>query len=234
MPELISAFTIKADESGSGRLKGRLRACGPLPEAGFPERLVQHKNYHGFSYEENHLEEWIACQPSSLFGGTPILLLASQNYVYLRAKIDLLFVDVDCRLYPTELKVKNVARNGGIVPYDLFERQMKSYTEYLKDYPHLSAFDSQYARFTAVFNGAPSTVTEDFTAKFGRPPSDKLAFPVCEIFVAEGFDAYALDYFARHSAEKKRTVRLISYKFFPTQNYIEFWKIYETPQESWK
>ena len=162
------------------------------------------------------------------------MLLASQNYVYLRAKIDLLFVDVACRLFPTELKVEKVARNGGIVPYDLFERQMKPYTEYLKDVPDLSAFDSQYVRFTTLFNGAPSTVAEAFTAKFGCPPSDTLAFPVCEIYVTEGFDAYALDYFARRSTEQKRSVRLISYKFVPEPNYIEFWKVYETPQEDWK
>jgi hypothetical protein len=125
MPELIAAFTIGADEPGSGRSKGRLHACAPLPDPGFRGRLVQHKNYRGFSYEENHLEEWIGREPSSLFGRTPVLLLASQNYVHLGVKIDLLFVDVDCRLFPTELKVVRVAKNGGIVPYDLFQRQMK-------------------------------------------------------------------------------------------------------------
>ncbi len=233
MPELISVFTIAAGELG-GRSKGRLHTCGPPPDAGFPDRLVQHKNYRGFSYEENHLEEWIARQPSSLFGGTPVLLLASQNYVHLRAKIDLLFVDMGCRLFPTELKVVRVAKNGGIVPYDPYERQMKPYAEYLKDIPDLNAFNSQCVRFTTAFNGAPSTVAEAFTATFGGPPSDTLAFPVCEIYVAEEFDAYALDYFASHSTEQKRVVRLISYKFFPTQNYIEFWKVYETPQEEWK
>ena len=66
---------------------------------------MHHRNHCGFSYEENHLEEWIAREPSSLFGETPVLLLASQNYVHLRVKIDLLFVDIDCRLFPAELKV---------------------------------------------------------------------------------------------------------------------------------
>ena len=146
-------------------------------------------------------------------------------------KIDLLFVDVNCRLFPTELKVVKVARNGGIVPYDLYVRQMKPYTEYLRDIPNLSAFDSQYVRFTTAFNGAPTAIVEAFAAKFGSPPSDTLASPVCEIYVAEDFDSFALDYFAHHSTEQKRRVKLISYRYFPERSKIEFWKIYETPQE---
>ncbi len=228
MPELIATFTIGADGPGSGRSKGRLHACAPLPDPGFRDRLAQNKNYRGLNYEENHLEEWIGREPSSLFGRTAVLLLASQNYVHLGVKIDLLFVDVDCRLFPTELKVVRVARNGGIVPYDLFQRQMKPYKEYLEHIPHLSEFDSQYVRFATAFNGAPCNVAEAFTAQFGSPPHDTLTSPVCEIYVAEEFDAYALDYFARHSTEEMRAVRLISYRFFPKQNYIEFWKVYET------
>lgn len=229
MPELIAAFTIGADEPGSGRSKGRLHACAPLPDPGFRGRLVQHKNYRGFSYEENHLEEWIGREPSSLFGRTPVLLLASQNYVHLGVKIDLLFVDVDCRLFPTELKVVRVAKNGGIVPYDLFQRQMKPYKEYLEHIPSLRQFDSQYVRFATVFSGTPCKVAEAFAAQFGCPPRETLTSPVCEIYVAEEFDAYALDYFARHSTEEMRIARLISYRFFPKQNYIEFWKVYDTP-----
>src|SRR2546423_12415062 len=104
-PHLISAFTITPDEKASGRSKARLSACEPSSEHGFRDRLVQYKNYRGFNYEENHLEEWIARQPSSLFGNKPVLLLASQNYIHLGAKIDLLFVDADCRLFATEIKV---------------------------------------------------------------------------------------------------------------------------------
>jgi hypothetical protein len=229
MAELISAFTIEPDEPGRGRSKARLQPFEDVFDAGFPGRLVQHRNYRGVSYEENHLEEWIAREPSSLFGGTPVLLVAAQNYIHLAVKIDLLFVDDDCQLYPVELKVVRVAKNGGVVPYDLYERQMKRYRDYLKDIRNLREFDAPFVRFATAFNGVASTVAEAFATKFGRPPSDNLA--VCEVYVAEEFDSYSVDYFARRSAEEKRRVRLISYRFFPALNKIEFWKIYETPQE---
>jgi hypothetical protein len=229
MPELISAFTIEPDQAGSGRSKGRLQPFADVFDAGFSGRLVQHRNYRGFSYEENHLEEWIAREPSSLFGGTPVLLVASQNYIHLPVKIDLLFVDNECQLYAVELKVVRVAKNGGVVPYDLYDRQMKRYRDYLKDIRNLGAFDARYVRFATAFNGAASTVAEASATKFGRPPSGNLA--VCEVYVAEEFDSYAVEYFARRSAEEKRRVRLISFRFFPARSKIEFWKIYETPQE---
>jgi hypothetical protein len=231
MSDRISAFTITADEEGSGRSKGRLLSCEPLSAPGFQDRLVQHKNYRGWSYEENHLEEWIARQPSSIFGTTPVLLIASQNYIHLPAKIDLLFVDARCRLYPIEIKVVRAAKNGGVVPYDLYERQMKPYTEFLNGVSHLGALDSQYVRFANAFNGAANTLAEAFSIKFGLPPSENLTYPSSEIYVAEGFDTYSVDYFNRRSKEDGRSVRLISYKFFPKEKYIEFWSIYETQEE---
>jgi hypothetical protein len=231
MPDRISAFTITADEEGSGRSKGRLLPCEALSEPGFQGRLVQHKNYRGRNYEENHLEEWIARQPSSIFGATPVLLIASQNYTHLPVKIDLLFVDARCQLYPIEVKVVRAAKNGGVVPYDLYERQMKPYTEFLNGVSHLGALDSQYVRFANEFNGVANTLAEAFSIKFGRRPSENLTYPSSEIYVAEDFDTYSVDYFERRSKEDGRNVRLICYKFFPNEKYIEFWRIYETQEE---
>jgi len=229
MPDLISTFSIVADEQGSGRMKGRLVCCKQIIDPGFADRLVQHKNYRGFSFEENHLEEWIARQPSALFGPVPILLLASQNYIHLRVKIDLLFSDANCRMYPVEVKVVRVGRNGGVVPYDLYERQMNPYVEFLKQIRCLGDLDPQYVRFATLFDGAPTHLSDDFVRKFGRPPCESVNSQVHEVYVAQEFDEYALEYFTRRSNQDGRTVQLVSYKFFPQNNYIEFWSVYQTP-----
>jgi hypothetical protein len=132
MPTLISSFSIVADELSSGKRKGRIVPCQPANGSQFSDRLVSHKNYRGFSYEENHLEEWIARVPSAIFGPCPVLLLASQNYIHLGAKIDLLFTDGAGRLYPVELKVRPCRNNNGVVPYASYDRQMKPYNSFPK------------------------------------------------------------------------------------------------------
>jgi hypothetical protein len=70
--KLIGAFTIEVDDPATGRTKSLLRPSASLEDPGVAERLVIHKNYRGFAYEENHVEEWIARQPSALFGDTPV------------------------------------------------------------------------------------------------------------------------------------------------------------------
>jgi hypothetical protein len=64
-----------------------MNPCESLDDAGTRSRLVLHKNYRGFNYEENYLEEWIARQPSAIFGSLPVLILASQNYLLCLATI---------------------------------------------------------------------------------------------------------------------------------------------------
>ena len=232
MLNLISSFSIVSDEHGSTRMKGRLVPCEPVAEPGFQDRLTQHKNYRGFSYEENHLEEWIARQPAALFGIRPVLLLVSQNYVHLRVKIDLLFVDADCRFYPVELKVVRVGKNGGVVPYDLYERQMKPYVNFLAGIRSLSDLDSNYIRFNGLFNGLTSHPAEDFAGKFGKLLPETASPVIHEVYVAQDFDSYAVEYFTRRANEDERTVQLVSYKFFPKTNYIEFWSVYQSPEKS--
>jgi hypothetical protein len=231
MEHLISTFRIVGDERGSGKTKGRIVPSEAYGDPVLPDRLTQHANYRGFSYEENHLEEWIALQPSALFGPEPVLLLASQNYVHLPVKIDLLFVDASTRLCPVEIKVVRVAKNGGVVPYDLYERQMKPYVEFLEGVQHLGDLDPQYARFAVALGGEAVQLDERFRATFGHNPTEKPASPIREIYVAEGFDAYAIDYFERKSEEDKRTVRLVAYKFFPNNNHLEFWNVFESSEE---
>jgi hypothetical protein len=230
MSILISTFSVVADEEGSGKRKDRLAPRKPVTDPGIASCLTRHNNSLGFSYEENHLEEWIARQPSALFGATPVLLLVSQNYRHLGVKIDLLFVDAKCRMYPVELKVVRVAKNGGVVPYDLYERQMKPYVEFLNATRHLGDLDRQYVSFTARFNGAASHLVDDFAAKFGQLPCDATS-PILEVYVAEDFDTYALEYFSDKSSKDGRSVRLVSYKFFPKDRYIEFWNVYQTPED---
>jgi hypothetical protein len=231
MEYLISTFRIAGDEPGRGRSKGRIVPCEAISESGLPGRITQYRNYRGFSYEENHLEEWIARQPSALFGPEPVLLLASQNYVHLRVKIDLLFVDSSSNLYPVEIRVVRVAKNGGVVPYDLYERQMRPYVEFLKGVQHLSDLDPQYARFAAAFGDTAPQLTEQFRMIFGLPAADNLRSPIREVYVAEGFDPYAIEYFERKSKEDSRSVRLVEYKFFPEKHYLEFWDVYQSSEE---
>ena len=173
------------------------------------------------------MEEWIARQPTALFGSQPILLLDSQYYVHLRSKIDLLFVDAQCRLYPVELKVKPVAKNGGEVPYDLYQRQMKPYVDFLAGLEHLGDLDRKYLCFSARFNGQTTQLADDFTLKFGKP-CDGFSNEIEEIYVAEDFDPYAMEYFERESKKDRRRVHLIKYNFFPKTNQIEFWSLYRS------
>src|SRR5262249_12321811 len=148
------------DLHGLARGKGRIVSCEPYSNPGLQGRLKQRKNCNGFTAEENHLEEWIAREPSALFAGTPVLLLVSQNYVHLRQKIDLLFMDARCRLYPVELKITRAAKSGGVVPYDLYERQMKPYLHYLEQASSLSGINPRYSEFSKLFNGVSSIILE--------------------------------------------------------------------------
>ena len=74
------------------------------------------RTLRGRKYEENHLEEWIARQPKALFGDNRMLILASQNHAHLEEKIDLLFIDTCGHFHIVELKIVDVAQNGGVVP----------------------------------------------------------------------------------------------------------------------
>ena len=232
MEQLISTFLIAADEPGTGKSKARIVPCEAISKPGFPGSIKQSRNYQGFSYEENHLEEWIARQPSALFGSESTLLLASQNYIHLRVKIDLLFIDSSSNLYPVELKVARVAKNGGVVPYDLYERQMRPYVEFLEGVEHLSSLDRQYIRFANAFGNTAPDLANQFKMTFGHAPAEIVCGRIREIYVTEGYDASAIEYFDRRSKEDNRCVRLVEYKFFPKNNYLEFWNVYESSEVS--
>jgi hypothetical protein len=110
----LSAFLIKCAPEA---LKGYLVPCEKLETPRrIHGRMQKHKNARGRKYEENHLEEWIARQPKALFGDNRMLILASQNHAHLEEKIDLLFIDTCGHFHIVELKIVDVAQNGGVVP----------------------------------------------------------------------------------------------------------------------
>ena len=194
--------------------------------------MKRYQNYRRISYEENHLEEWVSRQPSSLFGETKVLLLASQNYCHLKVKIDLLFVGGSCQLYPVELKVVPIAKNGGVVPYDLYERQMKPYVTFLRSVGKVTDLALPYLRLSKTFHGSERQIAQDFASCFTGRSCDQAPSIIHEFYVAEQFDTFALEYFERRAHDDSRNVRLIQYKFFPKTDYLEFWEVYRSREVS--
>ena len=209
-----------------------LKPFNRRPDPGMPARLTAHRNDENRSYEENHLEEWTARQPASLFGSHDVMILGSQNYAHMPQKIDLLFVDRRRQLYVVEIKVEPVAKNGGVVPYTIYQVQMKTYVDFVKTCLQLEDLGHDYERFSKESYGQPLDLLEQYTKKFGTRlgPRGPLWSTICEIYVAPQFDEYALRYIFVRSKADARNARLIFYKFYPLFKYIEFWEHHEEPE----
>ena len=180
------------------------------------------KNAIDRKYEENHLEEWVARSPAAVFT-VPAMLLASQNYVFLPERVDLLFMSSDQVFQVVEAKIKGVQQNGGVVPDEIYG-QMGRYVEFLtrhgRDFP--GGMESDYGRFSDKFYGARHVLTDDLIQAFGTVPTGPLA--IQEVYLAERFDGYAVDRLSTWAARDGRRVRLVYYRFYPRDQYIEFWE----------
>lgn len=224
-PIFLTSFAIVCSDQYP---KGVLVACPRNTEhKGLPGLLTKYKNPRGRYYEENHLEEWVARQPNAVFPKEDVLLLASQNYVFLQEKVDLLFIDGAGRFHVIEVKVGKVAKNNGVVPYEIYNVQVMRYVDYLKEcmdsFP--ASLASEYRRFSSAFYGTSHDLAEILGRKFGesfRPAQGQL---VREVYLVAGYDNYAVEYLSSHSHEDRRSIRLIYYQFYPRGQYIEFWEV---------
>ncbi len=192
-------------------------------------RMKDYTNSQGRYYEENHLEEWVARCPDALFPGRRIHVLASQNYAHLPEKIDLLVADDQHWFDVVEIKITSVAENGGLAPYQIHEKQMKRYVQFLTWYlpPFPESLRAYYTKFSKRFYGSPRFLDVDLKAKFG---DDYCQAPVSELMIRQvyltaGFDDYAVRYFSAQPDVAAGSIRLLYYRFFPEQDYIEFWEI---------
>jgi hypothetical protein len=175
------------------------------------------------------LEEWVARRPDALFPGRRIHVLASQNYAHLPEKIDLLVVDGQHCFHVIEMKITSVAENAGLAPYQIHEKQMKRYVRFLGWYlpPFPESLRPYYAKFSQRFYGSPRSLDEDLTAKFGDGYCrTAISEPVIrQMYLAEGFDDYAVRYFQTQPEALDGGIRLAYYRFFPEDAYLEFWEI---------
>jgi len=190
----LSAFLIKCAPEA---LKGDLVPCEKLEKPGrIHGRMQKYKNARGRKYEENHLEEWIARQPKALFGDNRMLILASQNHAHLEEKIDLLFIDTCGQFHIVELKIVDVAQNGGVVPYAIYNEQMQKYVSFVNackaSFP--DSMSDACRRFSKEFYRAARLLSHDLQATFGKSSWALIDHTVVEVYVASGCDDYAVDY----------------------------------------
>ena len=215
IPRLLSTFQIRLTDD---RPKGFLVPCSAEQDRGCPAgHLTDSTNEMGRYYEENHLEEWVARCPASLFPNEDVAVIASQNYAFLPEKIDLLFAVRNHGFSVVEAKVQKVAMNGGVVPYSICQqmsRYVRFLTDYLADYPR--SHESYFTRFSKKFYGSCRAVPDI------SPFAPNGGLRLHEVYLAEGYDNYALDYFDQHLATNQP--RLTYYQYYPSEKVIEFWE----------
>ena len=206
------------------RQKGKLKICSKHVNPGKHRPLKLYSNRKNHRYEENYLEEWIAREPSALFPDQEVMIIASQNYIFLQEKIDLLFLNQDSEFQIVELKIEP------ITPHTIWE-QVQRYTQFLLriDDPYIH-FSSYYSRFSEKFYGH----SYDFSQQVEKCCEKKLDIPpqICKIYVAECSDEcsdeYSVNFLFEKGQQEKNKVRCIFYKFFPQDDvhYIEFWEVF--------
>jgi hypothetical protein len=204
----------------------------PLPvtaqRPGAEGRLKGVKNRVGRRYEENHLEQWVARNPELVFPNRRVLLLASQNHVHLPVKVDLLFVDDAWEYHIVELKVIEIARNGGESPYQVYNVQMKKYvtflTNLLREFPR--SVESYYSKLPGELARNRKPLRLALEDAFGSAPVPSAQRPVVihEVYLAAGYDDDARRYIAEKSRQDGRSARLVYFKYFPGVEAIEFWQ----------
>jgi len=97
---------------------------------------------------------------------------------------------------------------------------MKPYVAFLQDLDRVTELASHYSRFSKLFYGTERGVNEDFANFFEGKSCDKKPTAICESYVAEQFDPYAIEYFRLRAHDDRRNVRLVQYKFFPTSHHL--------------
>ncbi len=179
----------------------------------------------GRTYEENDLEEWIARRPASLVPTDAVVIIASQNYAHMRVKVDLLFLGPAPVFFVVEVKNRDVRRNGGIVPYDIYNRQVGSYLAtlrpYLARYP--DSHQDYYGRFSRKFYGSPRSLPTSAHDIGQQVPH------IIEVYVASGYDDYAIDYILTQAQHDHRRARLVFYRFVAAERLISFHEIHPAP-----
>jgi hypothetical protein len=186
----------------------------------------------GWGYDEKHLEEWVCREPAALFPGhRPHVLVAEKYAQPLPCKVDLLLIDAEHCFHVVELKVTSVLRNGGEAPSKI-RRQMQRYvntlTRYLPPFPQ--SMVNAYTQFSASFYGAPRCLVDALREPFGSGFCDvEIKAPrIHQVYVAEEYDHYAVDYFRSLTKTEVDSSRLVYYRFYPVYPegpYIEFWEI---------
>ena len=179
----------------------------------------------GRTYEENDLEEWIARRPASIFPDDGVEIIASQNYAHMIVKVDLLFLGPAPAFFVVEVKNCDVRRNGGVVPYDIYNRQMGSYLDFLRPYldGYPDSHQNYYERFSRKFYGSPRSLP--------APAHDirQQAPHIIEVYLASGYDDYAIDYILTQAQHDNRQARLVFYRFFAAERLISFHEINPAP-----
>lgn len=229
--KLLSCFKITESDDETvplrHRRKGTLVICPQHANPGISRPLKKYSNRKKYRYEENHLEEWISREPSALFPNQVMMIIASQNYIFLQARIDLLFLNQNGEFQIAELKSEPIAQNTQTTPYKVWE-QIRGYKQFLLRINPYDHFPEHYGRFTERFYGHPY----DFSQQVEKYCGKKLSiFPkICEIYVAESFDNYSVNILFEKGQQEKNNVRCIFYKFFPQDHaqddYIEFWEVF--------
>jgi len=222
---LFSCFKISSDYSDRvGERRGRLVTPDHPFDRSVSARLQNYTNPWGDFYEESHLEEWIAREPGSIFKEREVMILASELYVYLQEKLDLLFVDRECQFYIVELKIEPIGRPG-ILPQRVYS-QMSRYVRFLRS-SKIRYLNTCYARFARRFYGKEYELSEQLQEFVGREiDSETRVNPhIHTVYVGESFDDHATAYLLRKGQQEDTIVRLIRYRFYPQQDCIEFWEV---------
>ncbi|MGF1581364.1 MAG: hypothetical protein ACFCD0_18730 [Gemmataceae bacterium] len=227
--KLLSTFRIVRPPGIPGKT---LLRCPRLRDRGqrvglsiYTDRLGRGK------YDEKDLEEWIARSPEAIFSHRPIVLLAAEKYGRLdaRASADLLFVDPFFQFHVVETKVPTISKKRGVSCSSL-HAQMQRYVSRLESispgFPR--SLWSHYHCFSQKFYGYRRNLTMQLATAFGHQVAtrQRCGAPfVWQIYVAEGFDEEAIDYFQRRVEGPICGVRLVYYRYYPERQYIEFWEV---------
>lgn len=217
----LSAWLIAASYE---KPRGFLAPTERRPQPGDVSCLRDSSNAIGRRYKENHLEEWIARDAAAIFPHK-VMLLASQNHVFLQERVDLLFIDGNGMFHVVEAKIKGMQQNGGVVPAEIYG-QMGRYIQFLAQdggsFP--GGMESDYARFSNRFYGAEHALRDDLEQAFGDFSVAAAVTEAQEVYLAAQFDAYARDRLFTWADRDGRNVRLVYFRFYPSDHYIEFWE----------
>ena len=195
---------------------------------GIPHRsLKAHRNWNGHWYAESHVEEWIARHPEAIFRNKKPIVRASQNYVHLPEKIDLLLEDSERRLFIIEIKAVSVGRRNGIAP-DQIRSQMRRYVTFLNSL--ILPGESMLAMYSVKFRKTFKTdSTEDYFQGVEWPLTSASVEPsISQMFLTEGYDDYAVRSLLDPSATRDTSVRLVYFRFYcdpeERRHFVEFWE----------